>query len=52
MRKTIVKKNGANEFVAARADPVAAGPCAVPMVEAMTALVVVDHALRQWAQCG
>ncbi len=27
-------------------------PRAVPMVEAMTALVLVDHALRQSAQCG
>ncbi len=27
-------------------------PRAVPMVEAMTALVLVDHALRQRAQCG
>jgi chorismate synthase len=27
-------------------------PRAVPMVEAMTALVLVDHALRQEAQCG
>jgi chorismate synthase len=27
-------------------------PRAVPMVEAMTALVLVDHALRHEAQCG
>ena len=27
-------------------------PRAVPMVEAMTALVLVDHALRHKAQCG
>jgi chorismate synthase len=27
-------------------------PRAVPMVEAMTALVLADHALRQVAQCG
>jgi len=27
-------------------------PRAVPIVEAMTALVLVDHALRQKAQCG
>jgi chorismate synthase len=27
-------------------------PRAVPMVEAMAALVLVDHALRQHAQCG
>jgi len=27
-------------------------PRAVPMVEAMTALVLVDHALRQHAQCA
>lgn len=27
-------------------------PRAVPMVEAMTALVLVDHAMRQTAQCG
>ena len=27
-------------------------PRAVPMVEAMTALVLIDHALRQEAQCG
>jgi chorismate synthase len=27
-------------------------PRAVPMVEAMTALVLVDHALRQRAQCA
>jgi chorismate synthase len=27
-------------------------PRAVPIVEAMTALVLVDHALRQQAQCG
>jgi chorismate synthase len=27
-------------------------PRAVPMVEAMTALVLVDHALRQMVQCG
>ena len=27
-------------------------PRAVPMVEAMTALVLVDHALRHQAQCG
>jgi chorismate synthase len=27
-------------------------PRAVPMVEAMTALVLIDHALRHRAQCG
>jgi chorismate synthase len=27
-------------------------PRAVPVVEAMTALVLVDHALRHKAQCG
>jgi chorismate synthase len=27
-------------------------PRAVPMVEAMTALVLMDHALRQRGQCG
>src|SRR5881392_1056302 len=27
-------------------------PRAVPIVEAMTALVLIDHALRQQAQCG
>jgi chorismate synthase len=27
-------------------------PRAIPMVEAMTALVLIDHALRQKAQCG
>ncbi len=27
-------------------------PRAVPMVEAMTALVLVDHALRHQAQCS
>jgi chorismate synthase len=27
-------------------------PRAVPMIEAMTALVLIDHALRQKAQCG
>ena len=27
-------------------------PRAIPMVEAMTALVLWDHALRQRAQCG
>jgi chorismate synthase len=27
-------------------------PRAVPMIEAMTALVLIDHALRQRAQCG
>jgi chorismate synthase len=27
-------------------------PRAVPMVEAMAALVLADHALRQRAQCG
>jgi chorismate synthase len=27
-------------------------PRAVPMVEAMAALVLVDHALRHKAQCG
>ena len=27
-------------------------PRAVPMIEAMTALVLVDHALRHKAQCG
>jgi chorismate synthase len=27
-------------------------PRAVPMVEAMTALVLIDHALRHQAQCG
>jgi chorismate synthase len=27
-------------------------PRAVPMVEAMTALVLLDHALRHQAQCG
>ena len=27
-------------------------PRAVPMVEAMTALVLVEHAMRQRAQCG
>jgi chorismate synthase len=30
----------------------AARACAVPMVEAMTALVLVDLALRQQGQCG
>jgi chorismate synthase len=27
-------------------------PRAVPVVEAMTALVLMDHALRHQAQCG
>jgi len=44
MKNTILKARG-------RHDPCVL-PRAVPMVEAMTALVLVDHALRQKAQCG
>ena len=43
-KNTILKARG-------RHDPCVL-PRAVPMVEAMTALVLVDHALRQKAQCG
>jgi chorismate synthase len=43
-RNTVLKSRG-------RHDPCVL-PRAVPMVEAMTALVLVDHALRQKAQCG
>jgi chorismate synthase len=43
-RNTILKARG-------RHDPCVL-PRAVPMVEAMTALVLVDHALRHKAQCG
>ena len=43
-RDTILKGRG-------RHDPCVL-PRAVPMVEAMTALVLIDHALRQQAQCG
>jgi len=44
MKNTTLKGRG-------RHDPCVL-PRAVPMVEAMTALVLVDHALRQRAQCG
>lgn len=44
LRNTTLKARG-------RHDPCVL-PRAVPMVEAMTALVLVDHALRQRAQCG
>jgi chorismate synthase len=44
LRNTTLKGRG-------RHDPCVL-PRAVPMVEAMTALVLVDHALRQRAQCG
>jgi chorismate synthase len=44
MRNTKLKARG-------RHDPCVL-PRAVPMVEAMTALVLVDHALRHRAQCG
>jgi chorismate synthase len=44
MRNTTLRGRG-------RHDPCVL-PRAVPMVEAMTALVLVDHALRQKAQCG
>jgi chorismate synthase len=44
LKNTVLKARG-------RHDPCVL-PRAVPMVEAMTALVLVDHALRQKAQCG
>ena len=44
LRNTTLKARG-------RHDPCVL-PRAVPMVEAMTALVLVDHAMRQKAQCG
>jgi chorismate synthase len=44
LRNTTLKGRG-------RHDPCVL-PRAVPMVEAMTALVLIDHALRQKAQCG
>jgi chorismate synthase len=44
LRNTTLKGRG-------RHDPCVL-PRAVPMVEAMTALVLLDHALRQKAQCG
>jgi chorismate synthase len=44
LRNTTLKGRG-------RHDPCVL-PRAVPMVEAMTALVLVDHAMRQQAQCG
>jgi chorismate synthase len=44
LRNTTLKGRG-------RHDPCVL-PRAVPMVEAMTALVLVDHAMRQKAQCG
>jgi len=44
LRNTTLKGRG-------RHDPCVL-PRAVPIVEAMTALVLVDHALRQQAQCG
>jgi chorismate synthase len=44
MKNTTLKGRG-------RHDPCVL-PRAVPMVEAMTALVLADHALRQQAQCG
>src|SRR5690242_7095619 len=44
LRNTKIKARG-------RHDPCVL-PRAVPMVEAMTALVLIDHALRQKAQCG
>jgi chorismate synthase len=44
LRNTTLKARG-------RHDPCVL-PRAVPMVEAMTALVLVDHAMRQEAQCG
>jgi chorismate synthase len=44
LRNTTLKGRG-------RHDPCVL-PRAVPMVEAMTALVLIDHALRQQAQCG
>jgi chorismate synthase len=48
-----VDVNGLNTTIKARGrhDPCVL-PRAVPMVEAMTALVLVDHALRHEAQCG
>jgi len=44
LKNTVLKGRG-------RHDPCVL-PRAVPLVEAMTALVLVDHALRQQAQCG
>jgi chorismate synthase len=44
LRNTTLKGRG-------RHDPCVL-PRAVPMVEAMTALVLIDHALRHKAQCG
>jgi chorismate synthase len=44
LKNTILKGRG-------RHDPCVL-PRAVPMIEAMTALVLVDHALRHHAQCG
>jgi chorismate synthase len=44
LRNTTLKARG-------RHDPCVL-PRAVPMVEAMTALVLIDHAMRQAAQCG
>ena len=44
LKNTILKARG-------RHDPCVL-PRAVPMVEAMTALVLIDHALRHEAQCG
>ena len=48
-----VNTSGENTLLKARGrhDPCVL-PRAVPMVEAMAALVLVDHALRQRAQCG
>ena len=51
-QKTVDLHGAATELAArGRHDPCVL-PRAVPMVEAMTALVLADHALRQQAQCG
>jgi chorismate synthase len=51
-QQTVDRRGAATQLEAqGRHDPCVL-PRAVPMVEAMTALVLVDHALRHQAQCG
>ncbi len=51
-QKTVTRSGEESELAArGRHDPCVV-PRAVPMVEAMTLLVLCDHALRQRAQCG
>ena len=52
LQATVDKTGAATELMGrGRHDPCVV-PRAVPIVEAMTALVLLDHAMRQGAQCG